>query len=69
MEWSQAGDCRNNAGMGKKHDLERATASGQLQQHGIPERDLLAKVAMQAIKASLERNPILSKWDILIRPC
>ena len=39
MEWSQAGDCRNNAGMSKKHNLERDTASGQLQQDGLPERD------------------------------
>jgi hypothetical protein len=28
----------------------------------------LSKVAMQAIEARLERNPILPKWDILIRP-
>lgn len=27
----------------------------------------LTKVAMQAIEAKLERNPILPKWDILIR--
>ena len=39
LEWSQVGDCRNDAGMGKKHDLERNTASGQLQQDGLPERD------------------------------
>jgi hypothetical protein len=28
----------------------------------------LSKVAMQAIEARLERNPVLPKWDILIRP-
>ncbi len=28
LEWRQAGDCRNHAGMGKKHDLERDTADG-----------------------------------------
>ena len=28
----------------------------------------LSKLAMQAIEARLERNPILPKWDILIRP-
>ena len=28
----------------------------------------LSKVTMQAIEARLERNPILPKWDILIRP-
>jgi len=28
----------------------------------------LSKVAMQTIEARLERNPILPKWDILIRP-
>ena len=28
----------------------------------------LSKAAMQAIEARLERNPILPKWDILIRP-
>jgi hypothetical protein len=28
----------------------------------------LSKVAMKAIEARLERNPILPKWDILIRP-
>jgi len=28
----------------------------------------LSKVAMQAIEARLERNPILPKWDILVRP-
>jgi len=28
----------------------------------------LSKVAMQAIEARLKRNPILPKWDIMIRP-
>ena len=28
----------------------------------------LSKVAMQAIEVRQERNPILPKWDILIRP-
>jgi hypothetical protein len=28
----------------------------------------LSKMAMRAIEARLERNPILPKWDILIRP-
>jgi hypothetical protein len=28
----------------------------------------LSKVTMQAIEARLEQNPILPKWDILIRP-
>ncbi|MDD5266807.1 MAG: hypothetical protein PHO08_06730 [Methylococcales bacterium] len=28
----------------------------------------LSKKAMLAIEARLERNPILPKWDILIRP-
>jgi hypothetical protein len=28
----------------------------------------LSKVAMQAIEVILKRNPILPKWDILIRP-
>jgi undecaprenyl pyrophosphate synthase len=27
----------------------------------------LSKMTMQAIEARLERNPILPKWDILIR--
>ncbi|MFI3155096.1 MAG: hypothetical protein QX199_02950 [Methylococcaceae bacterium] len=37
--------------------------SKTLYQKGIS----LTKVAMQAIEAKLERNPILPKWDILIR--
>ena len=28
----------------------------------------LSKVAMRAVEARLERNPLLPKWDILIRP-
>jgi hypothetical protein len=28
----------------------------------------LSKAAMRAIEARLERNPLLPKWDILIRP-
>ena len=28
----------------------------------------LTKAAMRAVEARLERNPLLSKWDILIRP-
>lgn len=28
----------------------------------------LSKTAMQAVEERLERNPLLSKWDILIRP-
>jgi hypothetical protein len=28
----------------------------------------LSKAAMQAIEARLEVNPILPKWDILVRP-
>ena len=28
----------------------------------------LPKKAMQEIEARLERNPLLPKWDILIRP-
>ena len=28
----------------------------------------LSKVAMHVIEARLERDPILPKWDILIRP-
>jgi hypothetical protein len=28
----------------------------------------LTKKAMQAIERRLERNPLLPKWDILIRP-
>jgi hypothetical protein len=28
----------------------------------------LSKKAMQAIEERLERNPLLPKWDILIRP-
>jgi hypothetical protein len=28
----------------------------------------LSKAAMRAVEARLERNPLLSKWDILIRP-
>lgn len=28
----------------------------------------LSKTAMKAIEARLERNPLLPKWDILIRP-
>jgi undecaprenyl pyrophosphate synthase len=29
---------------------------------------LVTKVAMQTIEARLESNPVLPKWDILIRP-
>ena len=28
----------------------------------------LSKVAMRAVEARLERNPLLPKWDILIHP-
>jgi len=28
----------------------------------------LSKSAMQAVEKRLERNPLLPKWDILIRP-
>jgi hypothetical protein len=28
----------------------------------------LRKAAMRAVEARLERNPLLPKWDILIRP-
>jgi hypothetical protein len=28
----------------------------------------VAKDAMQAVESRLERNPLLPKWDILIRP-
>jgi hypothetical protein len=28
----------------------------------------LSKAAMRAVEARLERNPLLPKWDILIRP-
>ncbi len=28
----------------------------------------VAKEAMQAVESRLERNPLLPKWDILIRP-
>jgi hypothetical protein len=28
----------------------------------------LSKAAMQAVEARLDRNPLLPKWDILIRP-
>ena len=28
----------------------------------------ISKQAMQAVEARLERNPLLPKWDILIRP-
>ena len=58
LEWSQAGDCRNHAGMGKKHDLERDTAlSKTVCQKGIS----LSKAAMEVIEARLEGNPILLK--------
>jgi len=38
--------------------------STQLYQKGIA----LGKAAMRAVEARLERNPLLPKWDILIRP-
>ncbi|CAK0759561.1 hypothetical protein CCP4SC76_3150005 [Gammaproteobacteria bacterium] len=28
----------------------------------------LSKKAMEAVEARLERNPVLPKWDIMIRP-
>jgi hypothetical protein len=28
----------------------------------------LSKLAMKAVERRLERNPLLPKWDILIRP-
>jgi hypothetical protein len=28
----------------------------------------ISKRAMQSVEARLERNPLLPKWDILIRP-
>jgi hypothetical protein len=41
-----------------------ANLSKTVYQKGIS----LSKMAMRAIEARLERNPILPKWDILIRP-
>ena len=39
-----------------------------LSQTGYQKGVSLAKRAMQAIEASVERNLLLPKWDILIRP-
>ena len=38
--------------------------SGKLYQKGVS----LPKAAMQKVESRLERNPLLPKWDILIRP-
>ena len=38
--------------------------STQVYQKGVS----LGKAAMRAVEARLERNPLLSKWDIFIRP-
>ena len=38
--------------------------SGTIYRKGIS----LSKKGMQKIEARLERNPLLPKWDILIRP-
>jgi hypothetical protein len=40
------------------------TLSRQVYQKGVS----LSKHAMQEVEARLERNPLLPKWDILIRP-
>jgi|NGEPerStandDraft_6_1074524.scaffolds.fasta_scaffold414960_1 hypothetical protein len=67
LEWRQAGDRRNHAGMGKEYDLERNKTGGQHCQTVYQKGISLSKKAMLAIEARLERNPILPKWDILIR--
>jgi len=37
--------------------------------HTVYEKGVtVAKDAMQAVESRLERNPLLPKWDILIRP-
>ena len=38
--------------------------SRKIYQKGV----LLSKAAMRAVEARLERDPLLPKWDILIRP-
>jgi hypothetical protein len=40
------------------------TLTRQVYEKGVT----LSKQAMQAVEARLERNPLLPKWDILIRP-
>ena len=38
--------------------------SGKVYRKGVK----LTKAAMRAVEARLKRNPLLPKWDILIRP-
>ena len=68
MEWSKVGDCRKHAGMGKKYDLESVQPMVNPSKTVYPKGISLSNAAMQAIEARLESNPILPKWDILIRP-
>jgi hypothetical protein len=40
LEWDHAGRCRNDAGMGEKHDLERHPAYRQIEPYDLSERHL-----------------------------
>ena len=66
--WSILEEHWNGAKMGKEYDLERDKTGGQHCQTVYQKGISLSKKAMLAIEARLERNPILPKWDILIRP-
>ena len=54
--------------MGKKHDVDGIQGVVNLSKTVYQKGITLSKVTMKEIEARLERNPILPKWDILIRP-
>jgi hypothetical protein len=54
--------------MGKKYDMERSSSYCKVELKTYDKGISLTKKAMRAIERRLERNPLLPKWDILIRP-
>lgn len=69
LEWSQADGCSNHAPVGKKYDKRKGTIPEVKLNLKTYERGIsLTKKAMRVIERRLEGNPLLPKWDILIRP-
>jgi len=70
LHWNGAKliDVETMVGMGSKHDVERPSTDYYIESESLRKRDFTDKKAMRAIEKKLERNPLLPKWDILIKP-
>lgn len=69
LERESVGQHDHDAGMGKEHDVEGGQTGGHTRPESLPEGGCsLSRKAMRDVEARLERNPLLPKWDILIRP-